>query len=407
MNSTAKSNRLHIGLFGRTNVGKSTLLNIISGQNVALTSPIAGTTTDVVEKSLELSSLGPVVILDTAGVDDTSPLASARKSKTIEALSKCDVAILVLENNIWGKDEDNLVELFKKYNIKYLVISNKYFNNSGIDPRTNSLNNNIIIDNIIEFPDIKIFSSLVRDTLLKKIISEIQKKIGTNSQEIELISDIVSKGEIVVLVAPIDTGAPKGRLIMPQVQTLRALLDIGAISITVQPEEYKKTLGILTNEIKLVICDSQVIKQISEITPENISLTTFSILFARLKGDLSVEVAGANTINSITAEDKILISEACSHHAQTDDIATVKIPNLLKKYLGFSPKIFYSHGKDYPKNLKDFKLIIHCGSCMLTRKEKLNRIALATYNNISFTNYGLVISFLNGSLSRTVKIFGL
>ena len=409
MTSAPKSERLHIGIFGRTNVGKSILLNIISGQDVALTSSLAGTTTDVVEKSLELSSLGPVVLLDTAGIDDTSTLAAARKSKMLKALSRCDVAILVVEDDYWSDYEEEIISLLKNHNIEYIFVSNKYSNSAASNKNSSTNNNNYTnyINSVsnIEMPNFDTLTNEKRDIFLKKITVELRKKTNNDDSAIELFSDIISPNDIVVLVTPIDSGAPKGRLIMPQVQTLRALLDKKAVSIIVQPEEYKQVLNILTKKIKLVVCDSQVVKQVMELTPEDIYITTFSILFARLKGDLLTEIEGAEKIKTITPNDKILIAEACSHHAQTDDIATVKIPKLLEKYLGFAPQIHYSHGRDYPENLSEYKLVIHCGSCMITRKEKINRINLAISNNIAFTNYGIAISFLNGYMHRAVNIF--
>lgn len=391
----AKSNRKHIGLFGRTNVGKSTIFNLITGQDISIISNIKGTTTDVVEKTLELSTLGPVVIFDTAGLDDESILGEERRNKTHKVFERCDIACIIVEDNLWSEPEDQLVDSLNKNKIPFiLVLNEKKLGSSAV--LRNKLNNSSMVYN----------SNISRDTFLTEFTDLIKKKLNVDSEaEIGIFDDILNSKQTCIFVTPIDSGAPKGRLIMPQVQALRAALDLGIISLVVQPNELENTLNTLKYKPDLVVCDSQAVKFVIEHIPEDIKITTFSILFSRLKGGLYEELKGANTIDSISKTDKILIAEACTHHSQKDDIGTIKIPNLLKKYLGFSPNITHIHGHDFPNDLDTYKLIIHCGACMLTRKEKLNRIAKAKQSEVAITNYGMAISYLNGYLKRTSEIF--
>ena len=391
----AKSNRKHIGLFGRTNVGKSTIFNLITGQDISIISNIKGTTTDVVEKTLELSTLGPVVVFDTAGLDDESILGEERRNKTHKVFERCDIACIIVEDNLWSEPEDQLVDSLNKNKIPFILVFNEKKLGSSAVLR-NKLNNSSMVYN----------SNISRDTFLTEFTDLIKKKLNVDSEaEIGIFDDILNSKQTCIFVTPIDSGAPKGRLIMPQVQALRAALDLGIISLVVQPNELENTLNTLKYKPDLVVCDSQAVKFVIEHIPEDIKITTFSILFSRLKGGLYEELKGANTIDSISKTDKILIAEACTHHSQKDDIGTIKIPNLLKKYLGFAPNITHIHGHDFPNDLDTYKLIIHCGACMLTRKEKLNRIAKAKQSEVAITNYGMAISFLNGYLKRTSEIF--
>ncbi|MBQ6269705.1 MAG: [Bacteroidetes bacterium] len=391
----AKSNRKHIGLFGRTNVGKSTIFNLITGQDISIISNIKGTTTDIVEKTLELSTLGPVVVFDTAGLDDESILGEERRNKTHKVFERCDIACIIVEDNLWSEPEDQLVDSLNKNKIPFILVFNEKNLGSSAVLR-NKLNNSSMVYN----------SNISRDTFLTEFTDLIKKKLNVDSEsEIGIFDDILNSKQTCIFVTPIDSGAPKGRLIMPQVQALRAALDLGIISLVVQPNELENTLNTLKYKPDLVVCDSQAVKFVIEHIPEDIKITTFSILFSRLKGGLYEELKGANTIDSISKTDKILIAEACTHHSQKDDIGTIKIPNLLKKYLGFSPNITHIHGHDFPNDLDTYKLIIHCGACMLTRKEKLNRIAKAKQSEVAITNYGMAISYLNGYLKRTSEIF--
>lgn len=390
-----KSNRKHIGLFGRTNVGKSTIFNLITGQDISIISNIKGTTTDIVEKTLELSTLGPVVIFDTAGLDDESILGEERRNKTHKVFERCDIACIIVEDNLWSEPEDQLVDSLNKNKIPFILVFNE-----------KKLGSSAVLRNKLNYSSMVYNSNISRDTFLTEFTDLIKKKLNVDSEaEIGIFDDILNSKQTCIFVTPIDSGAPKGRLIMPQVQALRAALDLGIISLVVQPNELENTLNTLKYKPDLVVCDSQAVKFVIEHIPEDIKITTFSILFSRLKGGLYEELKGANIIDSISKTDKILIAEACTHHSQKDDIGTIKIPNLLKKYLGFSPNITHIHGHDFPNDLDTYKLIIHCGACMLTRKEKLNRIAKAKQSEVAITNYGMAISFLNGYLKRTSEIF--
>lgn len=391
----AKSNRKHIGLFGRTNVGKSTIFNLITGQDISIISNIKGTTTDVVEKTLELSSLGPVVVFDTAGLDDESILGEERRNKTHKVFERCDIACIIVEDNLWSEPEDHLVDTLNKNKIPFILVFNE-----------KNLGSSAVLRDKLNYSSMIYNSNITRDAFLTEFTNLVKKKLNVDSEaEIGIFDDILNSKQTCIFVTPIDSGAPKGRLIMPQVQALRAALDLGIISLVVQPNELENTLNTLKYKPDLVVCDSQAVKFVIEHIPEDIKITTFSILFSRLKGGLYEELKGANIIDSISKTDKILIAEACTHHSQKDDIGTIKIPNLLKKYLGFSPNITHIHGHDFPNDLDTYKLIIHCGACMLTRKEKLNRIAKAKQSEVAITNYGMAISFLNGYLKRTSEIF--
>ena len=403
---TPKSERIHIGIFGRTNVGKSSLINLITGQNVSIISEIAGTTTDLVEKTMELAPIGPIVLLDTAGIDDITELGKKRQNVTAKSFNRCDFGCLIIEANTWTEFENTVIENFKKYQIPFTIIVNK------IDLNFPS---NVYLEQISKFSDtyILVTASQIeqREKFLenfKTIISEkIPKFLFENEQLTKLLNNLVNTKEVCIFVTPIDSGTPKGRLIMPQVQSLRAALDKNIISIVVQLDEYLDAINCLKSPPKLVICDSQVVKEVIELSNETQSITTFSIIFAKMKGDFEIEAKAAYELSKIKVNDKILIAEACSHHSQKDDIAKVKLPKLLEKFCGFSPKIEFSNGRDYPENISEYKLIIHCGACMLTRKEKLNRIAEALNANVAITNFGMAISFLNGYLERVLLPFGL
>ena len=410
----AKSERLHICLFGRTNVGKSSILNFIAGQNVSIVSQVAGTTTDVVEKTMEIAGIGAVVLLDTAGIDDNSELGKERKKRTVQVFQKCDFACLVVESNIWTEFENDVIENFRKNNIKFAIIINKIDlqtpTNEFLEKIKNISDDFLITcavnsNNEINFArTVTPTVTLSRDDFLNQLKQIISKEIVQTEKT--LLEDLVQDGDICLFVTPIDSGTPKGRLIMPQVQALRNALDKNAISVVVQLNEYQKAINSLVNPPKIVICDSQVVKEVIELSSSEQPITTFSILFSRLKGDFDVEVRGAYTLGKIEKGDKILIAEACSHHSQKDDIATVKIPKLLANYYNFSPIIEYSNGRDFPENLSEYKLIIHCGACMLTPKEKKYRIEQATNLGIPFTNFGMAISFLNGYLDRVLQPIG-
>lgn len=390
-----KSMRLHIGVFGRTNVGKSSLLNKITNQEVSIVSDIAGTTTDVVEKSMELLPVGPVTFLDTAGLDDESELSGQRIEKTMKVVNRIDVAVVVCDFNGIGKFENDLIEKFKELKIPYLIVVNK----CDLAPKSFHIDLKSELSNII-------YTSVKKDEKIvfkfKEALVNLLPEDFVNSPKI--VGDLVPAKSTVILVIPIDKEAPKGRIILPQVQTLRDLLDNNCLSYVVKESELKDALDNLKTPPALVVTDSQAFKKVSEIVPENVSLTSFSILFARLKGDLDEFVNGARAIENLKDGDMVLILESCTHHAIEDDIGRVKIPNLLRKKTGKNLVIHNYAGHDFP-DIKDYKLIIHCGACMTNRREVLSRVLIANQNNVPITNYGVVISYCLGILPRAIKIF--
>lgn len=390
-----KSMRLHIGVFGRTNVGKSSLLNKITNQEVSIVSDIAGTTTDVVEKSMELLPVGPVTFLDTAGLDDETELSVQRIEKTMKVVNRIDVAVVVCDFNGIGKFENDLIEKFKELKIPYLVVVNK----CDLAPKSFHIDLKSELSNII-------YTSVKKDDKIvfkfKEALVNLLPEDFVNSPKI--VGDLVPAKSTVILVIPIDKEAPKGRIILPQVQTLRDLLDNNCLSYVVKESELKDALDNLKTPPALVVTDSQAFKKVSEIVPENVSLTSFSILFARLKGDLDEFVNGARAIENLKDGDMVLILESCTHHAIEDDIGRVKIPNLLRKKTGKNLVIHNYAGHDFP-DIKDYKLIIHCGACMTNRREVLSRVLIANQNNVPITNYGVAISYCLGILPRAIKIF--
>lgn len=390
-----KSMRLHIGVFGRTNVGKSSLLNKITNQEVSIVSDIAGTTTDVVEKSMELLPVGPVTFLDTAGLDDETELSVQRIEKTMKVVNRIDVAVVVCDFNGIGKFENDLIEKFKELKIPYLIVVNK----CDLAPKSFHIDLKSELSNII-------YTSVKKDEKIvfkfKEALVNLLPEDFVNSPKI--VGDLVPAKSTVILVIPIDKEAPKGRIILPQGQTLRDLLDNNCLSYVVKESELKDALDNLKTPPTLVVTDSQAFKKVSEIVPENVSLTSFSILFARLKGDLDEFVNGARAIENLKDGDMVLILESCTHHAIEDDIGRVKIPNLLRKKTGKNLVIHNYAGHDFP-DIKDYKLIIHCGACMTNRREVLSRVLIANQNNVPITNYGVAISYCLGILPRAIKIF--
>lgn len=390
-----KSNRLHIGFFGKTNVGKSSLLNKITGQNVSIVSKIKGTTTDVVEKSMEFLPVGPVVFLDTAGLDDNTELGRQRIEKTLKTLDRIDIAILVVESENLDECEKDLVEKLKALDIPYLTMVNKVDNK---DCKTAGLQD-CSLKNIIYT------SALYDNDLVFKFKNALIKLLPEDFvNPPKIAGDLIPEKSTVILVVPIDKEAPKGRLILPQVQTLRDLLDSSCLTYVVKDTELKQALNNLKNPPSLVITDSQSFKTVNEIVPDDIPMTSFSILFARLKGDLNTFAKGAESIDNLQDKDKVLVLESCTHHAIEDDIGRVKIPNLIKKKTG--KELIFEHysGHDMP-DISDYKLIIHCGACMTNRREILSRILKANSKGVAITNYGIAISYCLGILDRALKIF--
>jgi len=401
MDQTPKGNRLHIAIFGRTNVGKSSLLNLLVGQDIAITSPVAGTTTDVVEKAMELLPLGPVLILDTAGLDDTSALSELRIDKTKKVFDRADVAVLVAEPGTWTDFEESVVDEAKMRRLPLLVAVNKIDRNKPSDSFLEKIRGKAG----------HVIALTCKDPLKREEYMEALKGLMIRLAPEDffrapsLLAGLLPAGGLAVLVVPIDLEAPKGRLILPQVQTIRDALDGDAMCLIVKERELTAALNGLKRPPDIVITDSQAILQVSVDVPAEIALTTFSILMARQKGDLVLQAEGAAVIETLRPGDRVLVAEACSHHALEDDIGRVKIPRWLRQYVGGDLEIEIFAGRDYPENVSDFKLIIHCGGCMLNRREMLNRLRKAREAGVPVTNYGVAISFLQGAIRRTLAPF--
>lgn len=401
MDKTPKANRLHITLLGRTNVGKSSLLNLMLGQDIAITSPVAGTTTDVVEKAMELLPLGPVLFLDTAGLDDVSELSGKRLEKTAKVFDRADVVILVTEADVWTDYEESVLTESDHRKIPVITVINK------IDMKRPSSDHLQLLEKktgrllTVSCSDPIQRQQYLED--LKRQLADVAPAdfIATPS----LIGDLLPPGGFAVLVVPIDLQAPKGRLILPQVQAIRDILDNGATAVVVKERELAATLANLKNPPSIVVTDSQAILKVTADVPKDIPVTTFSILFARQKSDLTVLATGAAAIDHLKPGDRVLIAEACSHHALEDDIGRIKIPRWLRQYVGGDLQIETVCGRDYPANLKDYKLIIHCGGCMMNRREMLNRMRKANEAGVPITNYGIAISFLQGVTRRSLAPF--
>lgn len=392
-----KSFRLHIGLFGRRNVGKSSLLNALTQQEVSIVSDIAGTTTDPVEKPMELLPLGPVLFIDTAGIDDTSALGEKRIQKTMAVFDRTDLGILVSNSNIWGEFEEKILHELKKREIPVLLV----FNKSDIYQSQSCLQNSLLADKL---PVIE--TSATQNTG----IQDLRKAILKNAPDSfinrpSIVADLVGSGEAAILVVPIDKEAPKGRLILPQVQSIRDLLDGDSFCMVVKERELREALSRLNKPPKLVITDSQAFLKVAADTPPEIPLTSFSILFARHQGDLPEMVRGAMAIDQLKTGDKVLIAEACSHHPIGEDIGTVKIPRWLTQYVGGKLEFEFTRGHSFPENISDYKLIIHCGACMWNRREMLSRIITARQAGVPLTNYGLTIAYSLGIFERALQPF--
>ena len=401
MNNTPKGNRLHIALMGRTTVGKSSLLNLMLGQDIAITSPIAGTTTDIVEKAMELLPLGPVLFLDTAGLDDVSSLSGFRLNKTAKVFERTDVIILVTEADTWTDFEEAVFAESHSRKIPILIVINK---TDLRKPTTDHLkflqskSARILTVSCSDQSQRQNYLDALKQQLLEVAPAEFA---GTKS----LIGDLLPPGGLAVLVVPIDLEAPKGRLILPQVQTIRDVLDGDAMTLVVKEKDLTAALANLKYPPAIVVTDSQAILKVVADVPQDIPVTTFSILFARQKSDLIAMARGAAAIESLQPGDRILIAEACSHHALEDDIGRVKIPRWLSQYVGGDLEIDISSGRDYPDDLKKYKLILHCGACMMNRREMLTRMRKAQKSGVAITNYGVAISFLQGAIKRSLAPF--
>lgn len=388
MNSTPSSERVHIGIFGKRNAGKSSLINALTGQDLAIVSEVRGTTTDPVSKAMELLPLGPVVMIDTPGLDDEGELGSLRVKKGYQVLNKTDIAVLVVDG-IEGMTEADrkLLARIRAKEIPWIVVFNKSDLAKPVLP---------------EGETYLAVSSTTRENIqeLKEMIA---RQVPDENQGRRLVGDLLQPSDFVVLVVPIDKAAPKGRLILPQQQTIRDILEADAVSIVVRENELKNTLAELGKKPRMVITDSQAFQQVAADTPEDITLTSFSILFARYKGELKPYAEGVKALETIQDGDRILISEGCTHHRQCDDIGTVKLPRWIRAYTGVEPEFSFTSGVEFPEDLSPYKMIIHCGGCMLNAREMRYRIACARDAGVPITNYGMAIAYMNGILERSLR----
>ena len=413
MEQTPKANRVHIGFFGRCNAGKSTLINMLTDQPVSLVSEVAGTTTDPVSKSMEILPLGPVVITDTAGIDDTTELGTLRMEKTEEVVKKINLAVYVLRANEEPTADDmHWLGLLKQNNVPIALFINEISDINAINAENKG---DVISDTSAYVETHKGLSDLATVigsadfTSKAKRLELLDLLGGLTPLDVEgdqtLLQGLVEEGDTIILVCPIDSAAPKGRLILPQVQTIREILDYKGLALVCQTEELPAMINSLKNPPKMVICDSQAFDRVDELTPNTIPLTSFSILMARFKGKLQDLVAGVEAIKNLKAGSKVLISEGCTHRRQCDDIGTVKIPNLLKKQGHTDLQLEFTSGGAFPKDVSQYDLIIHCGACMLTRREVLRRIECAVVQGTPIVNYGVLIAALHGILERAISPF--
>lgn len=388
LNQTVSAERVHIAFFGLRNVGKSSLVNAVTGQELSVVSDVKGTTTDPVKKAMELLPLGPVVIIDTAGIDDEGELGSLRIQKSKEVLDITDIAVLVTEaGRELTEPEKELAYTFKKKKLPFIIVLNK----ADFAPYRKEKDNEILV-------------SAKEGTNILKLKEKLAGLIPDKSEKY-ILKDLVNKGDTVILVMPIDESAPKGRIILPQQEVLRELLEIGCITLCVQDGELKESLSKLKSPPSLVITDSQVFKKVSEIVPDDIRLTSFSILFARYRGGLAKMLEGADMLSKLKDGDRVLISEGCTHHRQCEDIGTVKLPRWIREYSGASPHFEFTSGGTYPDDLTSYKLIVHCGGCMLNEAAMKSRIGKAVSAGIPIVNYGMAIAEMTGILKRAMKVF--
>lgn len=397
LNATPSSERVHIGIFGKRNAGKSSLINAITGQNLAIVSEAKGTTTDPVYKAMELLPLGPVMIIDTPGIDDEGVLGSLRIQKAYQVLNKTDIALVIIDAAVGPSAEYlRLIERINTKKIPLLIVINK----------CETINEDKKTAYQALLPNGKLlFVSAEQKLNIFELKEAIAQTVPADENKAQIVADLLSPSDFVVLVVPIDSAAPKGRLILPQQQTIRDILEADAAAIVVKENELTNTLQNLGKRPKLVITDSQVFKKVAAETPADILLTSFSILFARYKGNLQTAVQGVTALENLEDGDKILVGEGCTHHRQCDDIGTVKLPRWIKEYTGKNPEFIFTSGTEFPLDLSPYKMIIHCGACMLNEREMQYRIKCAADQNIPFTNYGITIAYINGILKRTVEPF--
>lgn len=393
LNSTPSADRVHIGIFGKRNAGKSSIINALTGQSLAIVSEIRGTTTDPVSKAMELLPLGPVVLIDTPGIDDEGELGRLRVQKSYQVLNKTDIAVLVADavQGLTSEDE-RLLEKIREKEIPFVVVLNKLDLKNDLDPKLMKQPNYIAVS-----------------AASGKGIWDLKELIAAQAPALDhqgrLVGDLLAPSDFVVLVVPIDKAAPKGRLILPQQQTIRDILESDATAVVVKENELEQTLEHLGKRPKLVITDSQVFEKVSAIVPKEIPLTSFSILFARYKGELETFVRGVKAVEELEDADRVLISEGCTHHRQCEDIGTVKIPGWIRKFTGKKPEFAFTSGAEFPQDLASYKMIIHCGGCTLNTREMKYRIACARDAGVLITNYGILIAYLQGILNRSIELF--
>ena len=399
MNQTPASERVHIGFFGRRNAGKSSVMNAVTGQDLAVVSDVRGTTTDPVYKSMELLPLGPVVMMDTPGIDDEGELGALRVRKSYQVLNKTDVAVLVIDGGVGVTPEDKaLLKRIREKKIPYVIAVNKK-ELAAPDALKK------IVDELGSEDGEIIAVSAATGEGIDELKEQIAAAADTEEPERYIVRDLLKPSDMAVLVVPIDKAAPKGRLILPQQQTIRDILEADAVSVVVKETELKNVLGQFQNKPKMVITDSQAFEKVAADTPEDILLTSFSILFARYKGDLAAVVKGVTALDTLEDGDAILISEGCTHHRQCDDIGTVKLPRWIREYTGKEIRIETTSGTEFPDDLTKYKMIVHCGGCMLNEREMKYRLKCAEDQGVPMTNYGITIAYMKGILKRSVEVF--
>ena len=390
LNSTVSAERVHIGFFGLRNAGKSSLVNAVTGQKLSVVSEVTGTTTDPVKKAMELLPMGPVVIIDTPGIDDEGELGEQRVARAKQILRQADVAVLVVDAQKGLQKADNeLVELFKQRRLPYVIVYNKADLLSEIPPETEN----------------EIYVSAKTGAGIHELKEKIAALSKTADNDRKIVSDLIESGDAVILVTPIDSAAPKGRLILPQQQTLRELLEAGALTMVVRETELEASLKALKTPPRMVITDSQAFGVVSKIVPKDVELTSFSILFARYKGDLATVIGGAAKLSQLKDGDRVLISEGCTHHRQCKDIGTVKLPGWINSYTGKTLDYSFTSGTEFPEDLSQYALVVHCGGCMLNEKEMKSRLKCCNEQGVPVTNYGIAIAQMHGILKRSLEPF--
>ena len=388
LNDTPSANRIHIGFFGCRNAGKSSVVNAITGQELAVVSDVLGTTTDPVQKAMELLPLGPVMIIDTPGFDDVGELGEKRIQKTKQILNRTDIAVLVVDaKKGFTATDKQLLALIQEKELPYLIIYNK----------------SDLLEKIPKEEEHSIYISALEKIGIRECKEKLAHQIPTEDMTLQIVGDLLCPGDLAVLVIPIDSAAPKGRLILPQQQVIRDILEAGAAAVTVRNTELARTLQKLEGNVRMVITDSQAFEEVAAIVPKEIPLTSFSILMARFKGYLETAVKGIQAVDSLKDGDRILVSEGCTHHRQCEDIGTVKLPNWLLKYTGKDLKFEWSSGREFKEGLSPYAMVIHCGGCMLNEREVKYRMKCAVDQGIPFTNYGIAIAYMKGILQRSIE----